>query len=73
MKKIYIHEDTECAYRLSEEGKIEHAPLSQGNSTLSDEDFGLVEYDMVGDEFVMHEGMGITISDLEPIIRAQLV
>ena len=70
--KLYIHHDSGHAYRVNAANEIECAPLVQGNHILSDEDFGPVEYDLVGDEMATHEGMGIYISDLQDVIRAAL-
>lgn len=70
--KLYIHHDSGHAYRLSATNEVECAPLAQGNYVLSDEDFGPVEYDLVGDEMITHEGEDMYISDLQEIIHAAL-
>ena len=70
--KLYIHHDTGHAYRVNAANEVECAPLVQGEYTLSDEDFGPAEYDLVGDETVTHNGEEMSISDFQDIIRAKL-
>lgn len=70
--KLYIHHDSGHAYRVNAASEIECAPLVQGNHVLSDEDFGPVEYDLVGDEMITHQGEDMFISDLQDVIRAEL-
>lgn len=73
MKKILIHKESGSAYRISKEDVVEFAVLSSANSyVISDDEFWPVDYSLVGDETIMHNGLEVKIKDFEHIIREYL-
>lgn len=73
MPNIYAHEDSGCYYKLKknvvgDDNIIEWCPMSQGNVLLTEDMFGEIEYDLVGDETITHEGKKITINEFRVIL-----
>lgn len=68
--KIYLHHDTGSAYTLGEGGAILFRPLSIKNELITpdDDEWGVVDYDLVGDEAITHEGEAMTIKQFKGVL-----